>query len=446
MFQCQPPSAPALLRIHLRSRADAARVKGVHMAKRSKGGKGVLTSQSTRKQRTAKSGRKRKQDSPSDAEFSELLSRPNQIARDIHPVCVEPTEPSADEMQARLASGFSSPKHHCPLAVYKRFGSFGILGPCFIRNRENGSTELCGSHETDWTACEVVTGRRLQPLWFARNAPARRKLGPLGGCASQWVHLSDECEAALRRVTRSELFAIEDERRKLGDDDRKPDALEKNIVLGTIYSRDGIRNVLALYRPEPFMVDGQPEESYFEMGLSAAGHAVVFWAAMQMRLRSMLAMLKETRERLAMPHASRFIMEAKPVLAWSESDIDTLNLVRGEVLAVDREWDARAKAKSADAAGSRQDANAPDETASRQMEENRRAREAEAKHAATAQDDPQFQPANAFPVEVRGRLRMAARKGRRTMKLRSQGTGRERQYSLVDAIRIWPQHFREQKK
>jgi hypothetical protein len=60
---------------------------------------------------------------------------------------------------------------------------------------------------------------------------------------------------------------------------------------------------------------------------------------MHIRLALMLKKLKDHRDRARMTSAYRFMIEAKPVLEWEKGDIDTLNAVRGEVLAFDRYWD-----------------------------------------------------------------------------------------------------------
>lgn len=275
-----------------------------------------------------------------EATMLKLIARPNQIARDVRADYVASSEPNLNDF-----STFQIPlTRHCPVAVIERFQAHKVMMPWFWKRDEAGQLTPCGFADKKWEDCSVTTMQRLQTRAYSFHKPVARVHGAWGGVARQWLHLSDECEHALRCVTNPPLFDQSDNRYCLGEDNpwqtesEDIPKLAANIPLGTILHFPA-RSVTAFYLPMPYEHEGKVVESYFTIGLSAAGHAVLFWATMHTRLRSMLGKLKDYRDRAVMQNAHRFIIESKPVLEWEQQDIDTLNAVRGEVLALDRYWD-----------------------------------------------------------------------------------------------------------
>jgi hypothetical protein len=269
-----------------------------------------------------------------------VLARPNQIARDVRADYVAASEPTLSDF-----SMFQIPlDRHCPLAVIERFQAHDVMMPWFWKRDEAGKLTPCGFTDSKWDECSITTLRKLETRAYSFHKPVVRVHGASGGVARQWLHLSDECEHALQCVTNPPLFAQTDQRCYQGDNDFwQPDSeeipkLATNISLGTVM-RSPARSVNGFYLPLPYEHEGKWVENYFTIGLSAAGHAVLFWATMHIRLALMLKKLKDHRDRASMKDSFRFIVEAKPVLEWEKGDIDTLNAVRGEVLAFDEYWD-----------------------------------------------------------------------------------------------------------
>jgi hypothetical protein len=288
-----------------------------------------------------KSARKQPESELDESTILRLLARPNQIARDVRADYVAASEQMLGDLPT-----FQIPlDRHCPYAVIERFQAHDVLMPWFWKRNESGQLAPCGFTDRKWEECSVNTlQKKLQTRAYSFHKPAARVHGASGGVARQWLHLSDECEHALRCVTNPPFFDQTDKRCYQGDNDfGQPDSeeipkLATNIPLGTV-EHSPARSVNAFYLPLPYEHEGKLVENYFTIGLSAAGHAVLFWATMHIRLALMLKKLKDHRDRARMTSAYRFMIEAKPVLEWEKGDIDTLNAVRGEVLAFDRYWD-----------------------------------------------------------------------------------------------------------